>query len=149
MGLYKVLGHYWFSAGRGLKYSYWDNESYVDVGYLGNAIFLEDIYGRLLEVVIGQISGEEFNGKLSSSCIIYYSIYESSKVRYEKFKSESGYSSYLEKQVPINTNNAYVYIQEGCDIKNHLFSIVKYHSEDKYEYTGYFIIHKEEWEFIG
>ena len=146
--LYQVLGAYTFKSPYESWYSNNLNYAYVDIDWnsfnnydYNYKIILKDISNRLFVLTIKEILGEKFRVYLND-----YDLYCGDSFEFElPYESSVCYYTIEEctdKELsniifePLDKNQDTVFIIEGADIKNHLFSVNKYGNSDRYFYNG-------------
>lgn len=149
MSYYKVLGSYhytysnesWYSNDSNICYYSYINTDWNFIDNYSFKIILKDKNNTLFVLTLKEILGEKFSfssdnesidGNLPS--ISYYTIEECT----DKELSNITYE-------PLDKTSDIIFILEGADINNHLFSVNKYGNPDEYYYTGTYVIYMSKW----
>lgn len=152
MNEYKVLGGYDFYNHYLQHYSYLSQQWNYKYDY-GFKILLEDKEGKVFTLILSEVEEERFKYEQNEGYFLGYGNYcDCDNIpTYGLYrlkgcsKKELGCITYE----PIDKSKNTVFILEGADINNHLFSITKYGNEDKYYYTGKYEVFRSNWVLKG
>ena len=152
MSYYKVLGAYTFHSPYESWYSNNCNSaiySYIKVNwnFINNysfKIILKDRSNTLFVLTIKEILGDKFRVDSDDYGIEFELPYEGLISNYTIEECTSEELSNI-RYKPLNKDQDNVFILEGADIKNHLFSVSKYGNPDMYIYTGEYIMFMSKW----
>lgn len=140
MSYYKVLGGYKFTNSNLPPYYFYIANRYHKLFNFGTCIILKDKDNKLYKLRLETTPQETFNPEFddknidNSPSISHYTIKPCTK----EYLGSISYE-------PLDKSKDTVFILEGADIHNHLFSFSKYGDNDNYNYTGKYKIYSDNW----